>query len=347
VHTGDAAEQSARDVNAQAYTVGNNIVFGAAQLAPDKPQGRRLLAHELVHVVQQGKAEPQQNQHPSTQVTGRRSDTVQRSFFGDIWEGIKSVGSAIGGAVVDAANLVGNLFGDLATRLIRLVQTVFEGISAIVSFIPEAIAALSSGGISGFASWLWGKAKAGAVWLGTLLSRVFDVLGGPELTEFILSLIANATPLTETEKAAAQSVLGPDAIRWDEVRIAEGGLLDIIFKLNGGRAFATFHTINLPSTGAHGRTNLAIVVHELTHVYQFERVGSLYLGQAIHAQATIGYGYGGADGLRRDRASGKHYRDYNREQQAQIAQDYYELLVNRGDTTEYDPFIAELRTGNL
>jgi hypothetical protein len=40
-------------VNANAYTVGNNIVFGAGQYTPTTHQGKRLLAHELTHVVQQ------------------------------------------------------------------------------------------------------------------------------------------------------------------------------------------------------------------------------------------------------------------------------------------------------
>jgi len=53
VHTGTAAEQSARDVNAHAYTVGHNIVFGSGRFAPGTHDGRRLLAHELTHVVQQ------------------------------------------------------------------------------------------------------------------------------------------------------------------------------------------------------------------------------------------------------------------------------------------------------
>ncbi|MCE8425223.1 MAG: DUF4157 domain-containing protein [Candidatus Methanoperedens sp.] len=52
VHSGGAAEQSARDVNANAYTVGHNIVFGAGQFAPGTHGGRRLIAHELMHVVQ-------------------------------------------------------------------------------------------------------------------------------------------------------------------------------------------------------------------------------------------------------------------------------------------------------
>jgi hypothetical protein len=53
VHSNAAAAQSASEVNAQAYTVGQNIVFGPARYAPGTDQGRHLLAHELTHVVQQ------------------------------------------------------------------------------------------------------------------------------------------------------------------------------------------------------------------------------------------------------------------------------------------------------
>jgi hypothetical protein len=53
VHTGDEAEAGARAVRARAYTTGRDIVFGAGQYAPETTDGKRLLAHELVHVVQQ------------------------------------------------------------------------------------------------------------------------------------------------------------------------------------------------------------------------------------------------------------------------------------------------------
>jgi hypothetical protein len=56
VHSNAAAEQSAREVNADAYTVGRDIVFGAGQLRSATHAGRRLIAHELTHVVQQGAA---------------------------------------------------------------------------------------------------------------------------------------------------------------------------------------------------------------------------------------------------------------------------------------------------
>jgi len=53
VHANDTAAASARDVSARAYTAGSNIVFGAGRFAPATDDGRRLIAHELTHVVQQ------------------------------------------------------------------------------------------------------------------------------------------------------------------------------------------------------------------------------------------------------------------------------------------------------
>jgi len=57
VHSGAAAELSAREVNAHAYTVGDNIVFGSGRFAPGTQEGRRLIAHELTHVLQQSGAD--------------------------------------------------------------------------------------------------------------------------------------------------------------------------------------------------------------------------------------------------------------------------------------------------
>ena len=53
VHSGAAAEQSARDVSANAYTMGSDLVFAHDKYVPGTTTGKQLLAHELVHVVQQ------------------------------------------------------------------------------------------------------------------------------------------------------------------------------------------------------------------------------------------------------------------------------------------------------
>ncbi|GHF91809.1 MULTISPECIES: eCIS core domain-containing protein [Amycolatopsis] len=53
VHTDGAAHDSAKSVNAQAYTVGSNIVFQRDKYDPSSDSGKHMLAHELTHVVQQ------------------------------------------------------------------------------------------------------------------------------------------------------------------------------------------------------------------------------------------------------------------------------------------------------
>jgi hypothetical protein len=76
VHSDAGADHSARSIQALAYTAGNNIVFRAGQYAPESEHGRRLLAHELTHVMQQGalasaSAMPTvQRQHPPPGATG-------------------------------------------------------------------------------------------------------------------------------------------------------------------------------------------------------------------------------------------------------------------------------------
>lgn len=58
VHADSAAGNSARDVHSHAYTVGHDIVFGEGRFAPQTHEGRRLIAHELTHVVQQHRGDP-------------------------------------------------------------------------------------------------------------------------------------------------------------------------------------------------------------------------------------------------------------------------------------------------
>src|SRR5919106_1182486 len=52
IHADAKAAESARSVNAEAYTVGSRIIFNAGQYAPSTRTGKNLLAHELTHVLQ-------------------------------------------------------------------------------------------------------------------------------------------------------------------------------------------------------------------------------------------------------------------------------------------------------
>ncbi len=53
IHTGAMAENSAKAINAKAYTLGGDIVFGSGEYKPESNAGRRLIAHELAHIIQQ------------------------------------------------------------------------------------------------------------------------------------------------------------------------------------------------------------------------------------------------------------------------------------------------------
>jgi hypothetical protein len=53
VHTDGRATESAKSVQAHAYTVGNDVVFQSGKYEPQTETGQRMLAHELTHVVQQ------------------------------------------------------------------------------------------------------------------------------------------------------------------------------------------------------------------------------------------------------------------------------------------------------
>ena len=122
---------------------------------------------------------------------------------------------------------------------------------------------------------------------------VFDLLKGPRVFENVWHLLTRVSRLTEEEVDVASTVFGPSAIKFAAVRVAEGRLLRLVFKLNGNRAFTTFQTVNLPACGHHARSNRDIIVHELVHVLQFKVVGSIYIWQSLRAQRTIGYQYGG------------------------------------------------------
>jgi Domain of unknown function (DUF4157) len=98
IHTDQRAAESARSVNALAYTVGRDVVFGSGQYSPETPAGQRLLAHELTHVVQQrgvdtdrlNQPAQRQAQTPSIQRQGRAPRPSHRFTA----EGVNVVGAS-------------------------------------------------------------------------------------------------------------------------------------------------------------------------------------------------------------------------------------------------------------
>ncbi len=123
VHDGPAGAQSAREVSARAYTVGHHLVFGAGEYAPTTHEGRRLIAHELAHVVQQasGGGEPLLQRDVKKEETKDPKQAAPTSqdlavVFGDD-EGLSTMASVL---AKDVPVVVVRTADDLAKELKRI-----------------------------------------------------------------------------------------------------------------------------------------------------------------------------------------------------------------------------------
>ncbi|NJN66226.1 MAG: hypothetical protein HC884_05705 [Chloroflexaceae bacterium] len=167
------------------------------------------------------------------------------------------------------------------------------------------------------------------------------------------SVACSLTPVvrsfTAEEQTAARLVLGDSAIAWNRVRVVEEGFWRYLTALPpfSNRAFVWGYAIVIPDAR---RVSRSLIVHEAVHVLQYERGGWGYALQSLVGQVRRGrafYDYGGVDGLQRALATGKRLRDFNVEQQASLAQHYYEACLRGADTRFYEPFVAELRRGEV
>jgi Domain of unknown function (DUF4157) len=92
VHSDSRAADSASAVDAEAYTVGPHVVFAAGRYAPGSERGRSLLAHELVHTIQQG-AGP----HPVPARVGDAHDHSEREAEALAEQALRGAPAAVGG----------------------------------------------------------------------------------------------------------------------------------------------------------------------------------------------------------------------------------------------------------
>lgn len=241
-----------------------------------------------------------------------------------------------------------NLVRDFPARSGRLAATLFAGGKALF-LVPLFIWQAMSQQTFQQAAKHW--ARQMGVWLHLFLVQLFDLVGGPEICQFVMHLGMHTTPLTAEELTAVQPIFGSDNLRYQDVRVAQGGILNVIFRYNGGLAFATWHTIHLPigmeeKERRNGRHNLSLLIHELTHVFQYHHVGSRYIGEAVYYLISTQrdcYQYGGSAGLQSCWQQGKTFAQFNREQQAQIIQDYFAKLQAKQDTAAYLPYLAQLQ----
>lgn len=388
VHTGDRAAESARSIQARAYTFNRDVVFDSGAYAPRSAEGRKLLAHELTHVVQQGRSSSGKGLQRATDTTQTQQSQQQQKkepgFFskighgiasaaGTIWHGMEAVGKAawsgikaVGHGIATVAGAAWKGIKWLGSQFADKVTGIFERVMHWVTQLPARVARVVLDlweGVKSLRPWAleWWKSLAHIdtwgnflKWVGTLVLHLFEVGGGGEIVETLADLIKfNTRKMTGAELFEASSVFG-SSVDFSLVRIDTHSLMVFIAKkfkgYSKGREFTTFHTIN----GEEGKITMDTLIHELTHVWQYQQVGAIYMPEAIHAQGTPeGYDYGGVSELQARKAAGQGIRTFNREQQAQIVQDYFRIrkklppMVGTGtiaDLPLYAHFVREVST---
>ena len=184
-------------------------------------------------------------------------------------------------------------------------------------------------------------------WFGRFVSKILDLALIGEILDLVFQLLKpNSRSLSAIELTEAKKVFG-DGLRYWQIRIDEYSLiakLGALFAGSENMGVTTFHTINFTRklVVAPGNRDMDWLIHELTHVCQMQHVGIQYLIEALVAQYTGGYNYGGTDGLK-----GKTIQDFNREQQADIAADYYsQVLYGHISADNFLPIINEFRNAN-
>ena len=196
IHADGEAAASAQSLNAAAYTLGDQIVFGAGRYAPGTPAGRHLLAHELAHVLQQkegpvlrrqvlpGRSGPNLSGIPHD----KWSEQIEAQYrrLGDI-ERANAIFACRtqGGAachrlltpdeVARLMRIARESGGDEARAQTALSQTM-PGL-ATVMVLPRAMPLLGGGAATGAT----GAAASGSVALGPVALAAFLVLVGIEL----------------------------------------------------------------------------------------------------------------------------------------------------------------------
>lgn len=186
--------------------------------------------------------------------------------------------------------------------------------------------------------------RIGFWWL-ELVLLLLDILGLSELYESCCDwLKPNTRSLKDWEIALARSVFG-NSINYRRVRVDTGAVLG---PLQRQVCYVSFYTVN-----SWGHMNNSLLLHELTHVWQYQRMGIVYMPRAIRAMfSEQGYNYGGVDRLYEMKQQGSKLTDFNLEQQADIIADYYRVANgyqptwgngSRVDLPVYEYFVRQLQ----
>ncbi|WP_209425140.1 DUF4157 domain-containing protein [Pararhodobacter sp. SW119] len=375
-----ALTERARARGADAAVAGNTVAFSGGLPDLRSPSGRFALGHELGHIARhRGGTTLAAGDEAHADAVGRalggprRASGIaegvahpsperldaQKVHFG-IFDPVRDflaepVGYALAAAPgVNAAHA--RVVAALPRSLLRFLLEVRDGAQAADRWTADLVRILLVHGHSSqqlFDHLIRGL-QDGSLLAGQVLGAAIDVLGIDEFARSLFVTSGALSPLDPTEETASRHVHPPGLIPYAQVLVDRGGIgarlaaiqgsgAPILNQLVGGpgavfRSVTTMHVIH---TGT-GTMSAGLAVHELTHVGQYTMAGAKYMAQALHAQlAGQGYDYNRLDGsLAASIAAGRGFSDFNREQQAQICEDYYDARF--GGTPRYGGALSDL-----
>ncbi len=365
IHNDENARESSAKINALAYTIGNHIVFGEGQYHPTTPRGRKLLAHELTHIIQQNRTMKTNSNEPS-------SGKPERTDMKQTKRAAKLVHSSSQNGVVQREILTYNKkHSERESRFFEgLFERVYQDYPAETSNVMAALQSLISAGKVGYRStgnitFFYNISATQADFLTAFSTAVSSSLASKLSSammnnhewylysrnsvvrsegifstdyDFVGHVFERQTKrtLTHFEKSEAQKVFG-SGLNLDYIIVDEDPLIS-----KGGYARTTPFEINFPTGSFSGGGFMPWLIHELAHSWQYQHGYSMKT-TLYHAVVST-YEYGD---LSKANQNGKKLKDFNTEQQASIAADYYRILM--GDTTvaqlisAYIPYINEFR----
>lgn len=170
------------------------------------------------------------------------------------------------------------------------------------------------------------------VWLLELVLRFLEIFFVFDLVQILISIRPAVNPLNSGDLELAKSILGDKSY----LRLIQLNDRSIYCKTNPVIAFVSGFVINYDRVISDD-----VLAHELIHVWQYYRVGIVYVPRALYAQRTEeNYDYGGLKKLLNHIKEGKSILEYNYEQQAQIIQDFFLYY----QTSNMDPLTATLNS---
>jgi hypothetical protein len=328
IHADEKANTSALALGARAYSVGPDIVFASGHYAPNTVEGRKLLAHELYHVKQDGGRRPSSGEPlvvdtPDSPQERQAEAAAQGTVSGGSVAHQASVAPRHGPPVLHRSLLGASIGGVLGGTIGAVGLGLLGGLLGPAGAVAGAII----GGIGGLV--------AGAI-IGDIASR-------------------RSRSLTSEEKTYLREIFH-DAVDYDKVTITRGSAL------SAGAARTTGNTINLQEEHFVGETmdlsdaGQLVLAHEMGHVWQYQNGGLAYIPSSLIPQIVAGLSGQSRNSAYDWRNAVRNHIDWsewNAEQQAECISDYNEALrrINAGTATleDYDtvtlaePFIELVR----